>query len=398
MIFKLGKKTSQTLTWAFGAVSVLTTLLFAGQAFAVSGLTTNISTSAVVAGGKVDLTTQIPAVSAIDSSTQEIIQNIDSTKVRLTSAADVVAPSGWTISYSTDGSTFVSSPSSWAAVVKVKATGSVNSGGATLDGKQIVTTTTTSPGTVNTVGGAARSGGDGYDTEFDSRGYIYNTYHHDYANGGLDCRKRSDGSFCSANWPFGLASEGFHSNFASTQYFDEVYKHLWLPVSDRLTGTGFLCIDVSNVEVPAYCGGSKAAAWHMVQSRANANEAGVTDIIASNGKVYAWDMLAPRVLCYDYLANNGQGAACASMPSFTRLVAGTTRATNNIPYTYSTFETAFGNVYGQLNGVAICFNGATMAKCGGWAEYDMVLSTNAATKKIMYIQPSANGSEHTCKM
>ena len=228
----LGKLVSRFGSYSAAAFVVVTTLLVSSQAFAVPSMTSTLSTTSTTAGSKVDLTTQIPAVSATDASTQEIIQTIDPSKVRLTAASDVIAPSGWTVTYSTDGTTFAATPSSWAAVVKIKATGVVNSGGATVEGKQIYSTTASLPGTVTTVDGAARSGGDGYDTAFDSRGYIYNTYHHDYANGALDCRKRSDGSFCSANWPFGLASEGFHSNFASTQYFDEVYKHLWLPVSD----------------------------------------------------------------------------------------------------------------------------------------------------------------------
>ncbi|MSV77229.1 MAG: hypothetical protein F2854_04785, partial [Actinobacteria bacterium] len=390
MSLLMGKVYSRARAIAVSALAITALAVTSSGALAAPAMTSTLSVTSVASGAKVDLTTQIPAVSAVDNSTQEIIQSIDSTKVQLTSAADVIAPAGWTVAYSTDGTTFSATPSSWAAVVKVKATGLVNSGGATGDGKQIYSTTTSLPGTVNTVDGASRTGGDGYDTAFDSRGYIFNTYHHDYANGSLDCRKRSDGSFCSASWPFGLASEGFHSNFSSTQYFDEVYKHLWLPVSDRSTGTGFLCIDVSTVETPVYCGGSKASAWHMVQSRANANEAGITDIVASNGKVYSWDILAPNLLCYDYLANNGMGATCTSMPTFSRLVAGTTRSTNNIPYTYSGFKLAYGNVYGELNGVAVCFNGTTMAKCTGWAQYDFVLGANSSTK-ILYVQPNAAG-------
>jgi CshA-type fibril repeat protein len=388
-LMKISRKSVVTL---LAVVTSVLLVLASAQAFAASAMTSSLSVSTANAGDKVDLTTQIPAVSAVDNSTQEIIQTIDPTKVRLTSAADVKAPSGWSVTYSTDGTNFVASSSitNWASVVKVKATGTVNSGGSTIDGKQIITTTATSPGTVNTVDGASRAGGDGYDTEFDSRGYLYNTYHHNYADGALDCRKRSDGSFCGPNWPFGLASKGFSSNFASTQFFDEVYKHLWLPVADRSTGTGFLCIDVSDVLTPQFCGGSKATAWNMIQPRANANEAGVTDIIGSNGKVYAWDMQAPRVLCFDYLANNGLGAACSSMPTFSRLVAGSIRATNNIPFTYSGFKAAFGNIYGQLNGVAVCFNATTQAKCTGWAEYDFVLGTNSSVK-ILYVQPNAAG-------
>jgi CshA-type fibril repeat protein len=386
-LMKISRKSVVTLLASATSVMLL---LASAQAFAATTMTSSLSVTSAQAGDKVDLTTQIPAVSTVDNSTQEIIQSIDSTKVRLTSAADVTAPAGWTVTYSTDGTTYSASPSSWPAVVKVKASGPVNSGGSTNDGKQIISTTATMPGTVNTVDGASRAGGDGYDTEFDSRGYLYNTYHHNYADGALDCRKRSDGSFCGPNWPFGLASKGFSSNFTSTQFFDEVYKHLWLPVADRSTGTGFLCIDVSDVQTPQFCGGSKATAWNMIQPRANANEAGVTDIIGSNGKVYAWDMQAPRVLCFDYLANNGMGAACSSMPTFSRLVAGSIRSTNNIPFTYSGFKAAFGNIYGQLNGVAICFNAATQAKCTGWAEYDFVLGTNSSVK-ILYVQPNAAG-------
>jgi len=386
----LGKQTIRSRFVAIAVLAIASLAAAASGAFATPPMTSTLSVTSVAAGDKVDLTTQLPAVSAVDNSTQEIIQSIDSTKVRLTSSADVIAPAGWAVTYSTDGTTFAATPSSWSAVVKVKATGQVNSGGATGDGKQIYTTTASLPGTVNTVDGASRAGGDGYDTEFDSRGYLYNTYHHNYADGALDCRKRSDGSFCGQNWPFGLASKGFSSNFASTQFFDEVYKHLWLPVADRSTGTGFLCIDVSDVQTPMFCGGSKATAWHMIQPRANANEAGVTDIIGSNGKVYAWDMLAPRVLCYDYLANDGMGAACTSMPTFPRLVAGVTRSTNNIPFTYSGFKAAFGNIYGQLNGVAVCFNAVTQAKCTGWAAYDFVLGTNSSVK-ILYVQPNASG-------
>ena len=154
--------------------SSLLLVLAANQAFASPAMTSSLSVSSVTAGNKVDLTTQIPAVSDIGASTQEIIQSIDSTKVKLTAASDVNAPEGWTVTYSTDGSTFASTPSSWASVVKVTATGPVNSGGVTGDGKQLYQTSATAPGSVTTPNGASRSGGDGWDVEFDSRGYIYN--------------------------------------------------------------------------------------------------------------------------------------------------------------------------------------------------------------------------------
>ena len=354
--------------------------------------TSTISTSSVSAGAKVDLTSQIPAVNSVDASTQEIVQSIDPTKVVLTGSSDVIAPSGWTVTYSTDGSTFSSTPASWGAVVKVKASGSVNSLGETQDGKQILASSVTALGTVTTVNGAIRTNGDGFDTEFDSRGYIFNTYHHNALNSSLDCRKRSDGSFCSASWPFALSTSGFYSNFASTQFFDEVNKHIWMPVSDRSTGTGFLCIDVSVIETPAFCGGSKATAWHMVQARVNALETGIYQIIASNGKIYSWDIQSPALLCYDYLSNNGLGASCSTpMPTFPHLSAGSLSAANFIPTTYTNFKLAFGNLYGQLNGVATCFKATTYAKCQGWADFDLALAANNSAM-AMYLQPNSSGT------
>ncbi len=373
-------------------------ILAASGAFAAPAMTTTLSNTVVSAGAKVNLTTQVPAVSAIDHTTQEIVQVIDPTKVQLTAASDVTAPQGWAVSFSTDGTTFVSAsdlttPAMWASVVKVKATGAFDSLGTTPDGKQIVTNSVSVPGSVTTVNGAIRTNGDGFDLAFDSRGYLFNTYHHDSLSASIDCRKRSDGSFCSSSWPFALSSYGFHSNFTSTEYFDEVNKHLWLPVADRATGTGFLCIDVSTIETPAFCGGSKATAWHMVQARANAQETGIYQITSVNSKIYSWDILAPAILCFDYLANNGLGAACANaMPTFTHLVAGSAnQATTPIPTTYTGFETAFGNLYGQLNGVETCFNASTYAKCAGWADYDIVLGSNNSAM-AMYLQPNAAGA------
>ena len=372
--------------------SSLLLVLAANQAFASPAMTSSLSVSSVTAGNKVDLTTQIPAVSSTDLSTQEIIQNIDPAKVRLTGASDVKAPVGWTVSYSTDGTTFSSTPSNWAAVVKVKATGSVNSVGATGDGKQIFSTTTTSPGSVTSVSGAIRSGGDGFVTTFDSRGYIYNTYHRTLMNSSIDCRSMTDGSFCSANWPMNLATYGFYSNIESTQFFDEVNQHLWLPVAESTLGTGFVCIDVANVATPILCGGSKATAFKVVQSRSGAKETHVFNVLAAEGKLYSWDIVAPKLLCLDYLANNGAGEACTT-PTFTGFTSTSpTNIANAWPLIMTNLEVAFGNVYGQYGSNAICFNAKTQALCSGWTTFNTLLSSTASSNVAMYLQPNAAGA------
>jgi CshA-type fibril repeat protein len=365
-------------------------LLASAQAFASSPMTSSLSVSSVVAGNKVDLTTQIPAVSATDLSTQEIIQNIDPLKVKLTGASDVKAPAGWTVTYSTDGTTFLATPSNWAQVVKVKATGTVNSSGVTGDGKQLFSTTATSPGTLSTVSGAIRSGGDGFSTSFDSRGYAYNTYHRGLVNGSIDCRNIIDGTFCSAAWPFNMATHGFSSNIASTQFFDEVNKHIWIGNADSTQGTGFVCVDVSDVKVPGLCGGSKATAFKLIQPRVGANAMSVFNIIAAEGKIYAWDIAVPRILCLDYLANDGMGQSCTS-PTLTGL-AGTTPTgiANAWPNIMTNLNLAFGNVYGQYGSYAVCFNAQTQALCPGWTAHNQLLGSTASNV-AMYLQPNAAG-------
>lgn len=385
----ISKITRQSFVAIMAIVTSLLLLLAAAQAFANPAMTSSLSVSTVASGAKVNLTTSLPPVTDQGLSTQEIIQSIDPTKVRLTSANDIIAPEGWTLSYSTDGTNFVSTPTNWAQVVKVKATGTLNSGGATANGEQLYASGKEVPGTTTTPNGASRSGGDGWDVEFDSRGYIYNWYHHGALNSGLDCRDRFTGALCAGSWPMPLSSSGFYSPFQSTLFFDEVNQHIWLPAADRSTGTGFLCVDVATVSSPVLCGGSKATAWKMVNARANAQETSIEQIHASQGKIYSWDVISGKMICYDYLANNGMGANCSNMPAIT-VTPGAANALLQNPTSSMTYiREAFGNIYGQLNLNVSCFNATTMEKCVGWSNYTQTLTSGSG--HAMYLQPNAAG-------
>ncbi|MFM2185067.1 MAG: hypothetical protein RIS55_715, partial [Actinomycetota bacterium] len=144
------KNASRRAALAFAAIVTTGLLLLSGQANAANSMTSTLTNTSVNAGAKVVLTTELPASNATELIDQEIIQDIDPVKVKLTSAADVVAPQGWTVTFSTDGTTFSATPNSWAAVVKVKATGPVDSAGATAGGRQLVSTTASASGTVAT--------------------------------------------------------------------------------------------------------------------------------------------------------------------------------------------------------------------------------------------------------
>ena len=138
---------------------------------ATNGVALSASLATVTPGSTVDLTASMPVVSA-GSTTQTLTQTIDPTKVKLTSASDIAYPAGWTLSFSTDGTSFSSTAPSttngWAAITAVRATGSVNSNGSDSNGYQIATGTATGSA-VNLVPpstSASVAGSDGYQVFF----------------------------------------------------------------------------------------------------------------------------------------------------------------------------------------------------------------------------------------
>lgn len=125
----------------------------------------------------------------------------------LTSADDIVYPTGWSLSVSTDGTSFTStlptSTAGWAAVRAVKTTGTVVSQGSS-NGNQIATGSSTQP-MLPPAGGfdATSPGQDPWTMAFDDDGRIFTQVHHKYGFNGspaIQCRART-GSWC-ANGPF----------------------------------------------------------------------------------------------------------------------------------------------------------------------------------------------------
>ena len=145
-------------------------------------VTLDIAPASATPGAVVNLTASMPVRDDTGSVTQEIVQTIDPTKVKLTAASDITYPSGWTLSYSTDGSTFSgtapATPAAWAAIRAVRASGSVSTAGSSggqqvLEGSASIPNTTIAPPASST-----SQGGDGFDVAFDPRGYVWNAWHH----------------------------------------------------------------------------------------------------------------------------------------------------------------------------------------------------------------------------
>ncbi len=351
-------------------------------ASAATTVSNTVSVSQVASGSKVDLTTTMPLLSATDNSTQEIIQTIDPTKVRLTSIDDVVAPTGWQVSFSQDGVTFLSTPTNWAAVVKVKATGPVNSSGLSVEGKQILSRSVQIPanGITRTATG---SNGDGYDVVFDSRGYIFNTYHHNSPSA-TDCHKKIDGSSCGSSWPLSLTTWGFVSNDRPTNFVDNVNNHLWFNTADS-SGAGYMCIDINVINAPKPCGGSKATAFTTLIPAAFGTTAySTTNLAEANGMLFSWQNTAGKLMCFDYLANDGLGAPCRkALPETPRVLANQVNTLQNL-------INWRGLVIGYQANTAVCVDSRTLETCPGWLSSDYRF---AANQTAVYVEPDASGNQ-----
>ncbi|MEY5144738.1 MAG: hypothetical protein RL745_99 [Actinomycetota bacterium] len=358
----------------------------------VSTTTQGVATTSAAPGSKLILSTRMPVSNEIDTVTQEIIQEIDPAKIRLTGASDVVGPEGWTTDYSTDGTNFTATPADWASVVKVRSRGSINSQGATNDGRQIDvgSTTIVTPPVLRVP--AAASGGDGYDVTFDDRGYIFNMYHHD-APVALDCHVRATAATCPGTWPFFLGN-GLHTNNNSTSFVDNVNHHVWFP-NNTSSNVGFGCVDVSNISQPSFCGGSFATGYKPMANNGSNGHSAAGQIVGVGDYIFSWNTRTGQLMCFNIMANQGLGTNCATTaPTFSLVPS------NPDQDFYYDLMAQDSLVYGfhSRNGIVTCFDSKTMGKCPNWSTFEISIGggVNSSGKDGwgqggIYLLPDANG-------
>ncbi len=317
------------------AVALVVTIALVGQTVPASATTPAVTVTAAPStttpGSKLDLTAAMP-VSAAGTISQEIVMQIDPTKVKLTSSEDITAPAGWTVSYC---STTCTSPptnfsttkpttdAGWAAVKAVLATGSVDSQGE-FQGRQLAARTATIA--VPASGPFSSSGsGDGWNVFFDDRGYVFNVFHHASGNrDNLDCRDRS-GVSCGANWPYGSGTGGGKTSNVSSGWYDPIHQHVWYD-STRSYEVGFECVDVSDISNPKMCGGSIGSTFVSggiskspiagTPNFGSFNSPATRGIAQVGGRIFSQSDggATPKVICVDTQANDGLGAKCPGSP------------------------------------------------------------------------------------
>ena len=277
---------------------------------------------------------------------QEIVQTIDPTKVKLTGVADITYPVGWTLSYcsgaATDctiaanfSATTPANATAWAAVKAVKAAGSIVSEGASGTGKQVASRTSTGVLAPNGSSVSGASAGDGWDVFFDP-GYtrVFNRYHHK-STLRVDCNwlRTENGHTAGANcWsPFtadwgrvdsnGVLDIPFAMNSNRSTGWIDSSNRLWaetVKVSGN-DGYGFFCIDVSGASPQPCAGQSFYRLLTPAMSPQDWDE--VKDLAVVDGKIFttsrnygaAGTTYGKYVLCLDTRASGGP-APCPGQP------------------------------------------------------------------------------------
>ena len=250
-------------------------------AMATNGVSVSAPASAN-AGGVLDLRTMMPVSGTPGTVSQTIQTDIDPTKVKLTAATDIIAPNGWTVEYSTDGTNFTgtapASAAGWAAVRSVRATGTVQSQGSS-NGYQVAEGTASGNAAMTTPAFIASSGtGDGYEAFFDpGRTRVFNLNHHEFTyppsspyysqtTKTLDCHVLATGATC-AGFPYLLRVGTNHVALAKV-----VGNSIWIPGTwddpndspDQGWKIGFQCIDISStVSSPSAVVTNKALASNI---------------------------------------------------------------------------------------------------------------------------------------
>lgn len=373
---------------------------------ATNGVTLSASLATVASGSTVDLTASMPVVSA-GSTTQTLTQTIDPTKAKLTSASDITYPAGWTLSFSTDGTTFSSTAptttNGWAAITAVRATGSVNSNGSDSNGYQIATGTAT--GTAVNLAppstAASVAGSDGYQVFFDAnRTRAFNIYHHSSAlTASLDCKYIATGATC-VGFPFvfgGFTDEASHGVVVGST--------IWAASTN-----GFYCIDISAVLAnttnavgggsPAKCYGSgtSGALVQGTNGKWLAFFTGASKLGQSaETRLYALDTAAtPNALAY--CIDTATRALC-NTPTVDTMIPGAALVNSfnveNILQISDRLYVLQANQSSEANTIN-CINLTTSSRCSGWTANYSAATGWSQVGKFADIPNAAGGSRGVC--
>ena len=218
-------------------------------------------------------------------------------------AGSAVAPEGWQIQYSTNGTTWQTSEPATASTVKaVRATAKAAAG--QIDGRSQVYSSE-SLASIPATNLSATSNGDGWDVFFSDE-KIFNIYHHG-DNLQLDCFVRASGARCTGtNVAYPAQFNDYVGPGMPSGMVDPVSGRLYAPTSQKSTQrSGVLCVNVSSDTGPVSCGFIP-----LSDSTVNTSWAYISISAVIGRKIYFVNSSIQQLLCYDAATN----AACTNSP------------------------------------------------------------------------------------
>lgn len=382
-----------------------------GSALA-SSISLSPSSATVAPGGQTTLVAGMPVVGS-GSLNQQIVQQIDPTKVKLTSLSDISYPSGWTLSFcsgvSTDctnasnfSATVPSTPTAWAAVKAVKAQGQLVSEGS-LNGRQVIqksfsnSTVSLAPSPISST-----SAGDGFQAFFDpGRTRVFNVFHHS-AGPILDCHVIATGATC-AGFPFDYGGQSKEAAYGIV-----VGTKIWLPsnfngIGGLPTGLGMRCVNIAAVlssgGSPQMCstpyvslGSNNAFPTHFTNDP--------TSGVAGETKLYLLSSTTPNAVIY--CLNTATAAACSS-PSISLGIPGNATGSNDGSDILKSGDLIYVSVADDSSFKVrlSCVLASTGSLCPGWTAGRVTISNGStaaylAAGKLFELPDAAGGTRGVC--
>lgn len=281
----------------------------------------------------------------------------------------VVAPQGWTLEYTTDGTSWSSTlPGNASSIKGVRTTGSLQSIGYS-NGLQ--TSITSAPSSVKqaTVGSLSiTGGGDGYDVFMDEAyTKIFNVWHHSSPNQ-IDCHSLFTGARCSG-YPITMPNS-LGTNDRSTGIV--VGSKVWVAAGyGSNPGGGFACFLVAG----GLCNTSFISLTTNVHTGAYSNVGNMERI---GQYLFTQNFKDGKVLCLDTVTE----AACSQMPT------GGFDLGTSYTQSYPSNLLVVGNQLFSNDGRGLvgCLDVTTWARCTGW-------STAWSTSRVfnVFALPNASG-------
>lgn len=365
------------------SLAVISVFVFATAASAAPALSVTANGSAVtsmVAGDELNVSTSTP-IPVTGASSQDLGLSWSGQSLQLKDLESITAPEGWSLQYSTDGTSWSdTAPNDLTTVVAVRSVGNINSKGGN---KFQTSTTSTLVATQSNFQGS--SGGDGYDLTF-AGDRVYNVFHHAASSIQLDCHIKATGNSCfNAVKTF----SGYATSNTSSAFWDGGSLKLYVMSKKVSTNEfGLACIDTSSGTDAVACSTPFFPLDDGVATT-NALEAGAK----SGDIVWMIDSSDYNLLCF----NVATATAC---PDNQTTLPGTQTAS-----TYARISVSGTKVWYNTYDKFGCYDTVSNANCGGTApisitaakQYPAVPFRNAAgTLQGFCLYPQNGDSSVDC--